>query len=113
MWRGEEKALINQHSTCVCVLKINEALIASGSYRVVKLFDTKQTFKPVVYAVADPNENSLKKKSSCRELAGHNSWVTTLQFDDLKLVSGSMDNTIKIWDLRKTAYPYVCISTVS
>jgi len=88
MWRGEEKALINQHSTCVCVLKINEALIASGSYRVVKLFDTKQTFKPVV------------------ELAGHNSWVTTLQFDDLKLVSGSMDNTIKIWDLRKTAYPY-------
>lgn len=48
-----------------------------------------------------------------RELQGHESWVTGIQFDDVKLVSGSMDNTIKMWDLRNTAYPFVRSSTHS
>lgn len=35
-----------------------------------------------------------------RTLPGHNAPITCLQFDEVHLVSGSLDKTIRIWDLR-------------
>jgi division protein 1 len=35
-----------------------------------------------------------------RTLVGHTAPVTCLQFDEYHLVSGSLDKTVKIWDLR-------------
>ncbi|KAF9002031.1 WD40-repeat-containing domain protein [Cyathus striatus] len=34
-------------------------------------------------------------------LKGHTRAVRALQFDDVKLITGSMDNTIKVWDWRR------------
>lgn len=73
---------------------------------------------------AYPKQNRVylfTESSTCsfdREFKGHENWVTvfslppdldrvnpynyfqSLQFDDTKLMSGSMDSTIKIWDMR-------------
>jgi len=35
-----------------------------------------------------------------RSLVGHTGPVTALQFDDVHLVTGSLDRSIRIWDLR-------------
>lgn len=35
-----------------------------------------------------------------RELPGHSEGIYCIQFDEYKIVSGSRDNTIKIWDIR-------------
>lgn len=35
-----------------------------------------------------------------RTLPGHSAPITCLQFDQVHLVSGSLDKTIRIWDLR-------------
>lgn len=35
-----------------------------------------------------------------RTLPGHNAPITCLQFDQVHLVSGSLDKTVRIWDLR-------------
>jgi division protein 1 len=35
-----------------------------------------------------------------RTLPGHIAPITCLQFDEIHLVSGSLDKTIRIWDLR-------------
>ncbi len=35
-----------------------------------------------------------------RTLLGHTEPVTCLQFDELHIVSGSLDKSIRVWDLR-------------
>lgn len=35
-----------------------------------------------------------------RTLVGHTAPVTSLQFDERHMVSGSLDKTVRIWDLR-------------
>lgn len=46
---------------------------------------------------------SLEKMCPIHRLAAHDNSVTSLQFDDTRVVSGGSDGRVKIWDL-KTGY---------
>jgi len=46
---------------------------------------------------------------TARELPGHTEGIYCVQFDDHKIISGSRDNTIKIWDLNSG----LCARTLS
>lgn len=43
---------------------------------------------------------SLEKMSPIHRLAAHDNSVTSLQFDDTRVVSGGSDGRVKIWDLK-------------
>src|SRR5271155_1804855 len=43
-----------------------------------------------------------------RRLRGHTRAVCTLQFDEVKLITGSMDSTLKVWDWHRGK----CIKTL-
>lgn len=43
-----------------------------------------------------------------RTLAGHAEQITSLQFDDCCIVTGGLDGTVKIWDMRTGG----CMTTV-
>ncbi|SAM01415.1 hypothetical protein [Absidia glauca] len=47
-------------------------------------------------------------KVSTRYLTGHRDSVYCLQFDDTKIITGSRDHTIKIWDMSS----YQCVQTL-
>ncbi|KAI9209182.1 WD40-repeat-containing domain protein [Polychytrium aggregatum] len=55
----------------------------------------------------EKNWASLKFKK--REIKGHQEAVYCLQFDDDKIVSGSRDDTIKIWDMKTGALRHTLI----
>jgi F-box and WD-40 domain protein CDC4 len=42
----------------------------------------------------------LEKGCAIHRLAAHDNSVTTLQFDDTRVVSGGSDGRVKIWDLK-------------
>ena len=43
---------------------------------------------------------SLETNQAVHRLAAHDNSVTSLQFDDSRIVSGGSDGRVKIWDLR-------------
>jgi WD40 repeat protein len=43
---------------------------------------------------------SLEKMAPIHRLAAHDNSVTSLQFDDVRVVSGGSDGRVKIWDLK-------------
>ena len=43
---------------------------------------------------------SLQTMAAVHRLAAHDNSVTTLQFDDARIVSGGSDGRVKIWDLK-------------
>lgn len=43
---------------------------------------------------------SLKTMDAIHRLAAHDNSVTSLQFDDTRVVSGGSDGRVKIWDLK-------------
>jgi F-box and WD-40 domain protein CDC4 len=43
---------------------------------------------------------SLEKMCPIHRLAAHDNSVTSLQFDDTRVVSGGSDGRVKIWDLK-------------
>lgn len=43
---------------------------------------------------------SLESYNPIHRLAAHDNSVTSLQFDELRIVSGGSDGRVKIWDLR-------------
>ena len=43
---------------------------------------------------------SLETMSAVHRLAAHDNSVTSLQFDDTRVVSGGSDGRVKIWDLK-------------
>lgn len=43
---------------------------------------------------------SLAKNGAIHRLAAHDNSVTSLQFDDTRIVSGGSDGRVKIWDLK-------------
>lgn len=44
---------------------------------------------------------SLNEYQPIHRLAAHDNSVTSLQFDDTRIVSGGSDGRVKVWDLRK------------
>jgi WD40 repeat protein len=52
--------------------------------------------------LADPSLAcpTVRTGQAHRTLIGHTAPVTCLQFDEYHLVSGSLDKTVKVWDLR-------------
>lgn len=48
MQTGKDKATLKSHTTCICCLKFNDRMIVSGSFKAIKLWDTK-TYKPITY----------------------------------------------------------------
>eukprot|EP01118_Nematostelium_gracile_P015489 TRINITY_DN6221_c0_g1_i1.p1 TRINITY_DN6221_c0_g1~~TRINITY_DN6221_c0_g1_i1.p1 ORF type:complete len:412 (-),score=115.34 TRINITY_DN6221_c0_g1_i1:20-1255(-) len=121
---------LDGHSQCVsCVEWIEENVILSGSWdHTLKRWDVEQSrnvdslptgkviygvsyqkdIKLVATAHADravrlwdlrSNDNSLVLKT----LSSHKEWVSSVQWHPTKdnlLVSGSHDNTVKVWDIR-------------
>lgn len=43
---------------------------------------------------------SLEKYACVHRLAAHDNSVTSLQFDETRIVSGGSDGRVKVWDLR-------------
>jgi F-box and WD-40 domain protein CDC4 len=43
---------------------------------------------------------SLESKRAIHRLAAHDNSVTSLQFDETRVVSGGSDGRVKIWDLK-------------
>lgn len=43
---------------------------------------------------------SLEEKAPIHRLAAHDNSVTSLQFDDTRIVSGGSDGRVKIWNLK-------------
>ena len=43
---------------------------------------------------------SLEKMAPIHRLAAHDNRVTSLQFDDTRVVSGGSDGRVKVWDLK-------------
>jgi F-box and WD-40 domain protein CDC4 len=43
---------------------------------------------------------SLEKFCAIHRLAAHDNSVTSLQFDDTRVVSGGSDGRVKVWDLK-------------
>jgi F-box and WD-40 domain protein CDC4 len=43
---------------------------------------------------------SLEKMAPIHRLAAHDNSVTSLQFDDTRVVSGGSDGRVKVWDLK-------------
>jgi F-box and WD-40 domain protein CDC4 len=44
---------------------------------------------------------SLTEYQPIHRLAAHDNSVTSLQFDDTRIVSGGSDGRVKVWDLKK------------
>lgn len=42
----------------------------------------------------------LRKMAPIHRLAAHDNSVTSLQFDDVRVVSGGCDGRVKVWDLK-------------
>jgi len=42
----------------------------------------------------------VRTGQSHRTLLGHTGPITCLQFDEIQIASGSLDKTLKVWDLR-------------
>ena len=43
---------------------------------------------------------SLRDMAPIHRLAAHDNSVTSLQFDDVRVVSGGSDGRVKVWDLK-------------
>jgi WD40 repeat protein len=50
MHTGKDKATLRGHTTCICCLKFDDKIIASGSFKAIKLWDTK-TCQPITCAL--------------------------------------------------------------
>ncbi len=71
------------------------AVAAGHSDGIIRLYDIRTASG--ASAELSPSKSSLLP---CRSLAGHTLPITTLQFDDINVVSGSLDRVIRVWDLR-------------
>jgi WD40 repeat protein len=74
------------HKHWVAVLRMNEKYIVSGGDKDVKMWD-------------------LRTGQLAKQFKGHKchlspGWITALQFDENKIVTGSFDRTVKIWDMN-------------
>lgn len=43
---------------------------------------------------------SMSRMAAIHRLAAHDNSVTSLQFDDVRVVSGGSDGRVKVWDLK-------------
>ena len=44
---------------------------------------------------------NLERYECIQQISAHDNSVTSLQFDDRKMVSGSADGSVKLWDLQE------------
>lgn len=57
-------------------------------------------FDPFGYGYGYPYPQSSGSSRQLQKYVGHEGWVQCVQFDDRKIVSGSGDQTIKVWDIE-------------
>jgi F-box and WD-40 domain protein MET30 len=70
-----------QHTNGVTCLKLNDNMLATGSYD------------------STINLWNIETGAVIGTLRGHTSGIRTLQFDDTMLVSGSLDGILRVWKL--------------
>ncbi|GCA63735.1 hypothetical protein KIPB_011637, partial [Kipferlia bialata] len=83
---GREGAVLRGHTGRIrtCCFGLTDAVLATGSSdRTVRLWDTRST-------------------KATHLLKGHTDHVTSLEMDELRLVSGSQDGCVRVWDRRQT-----------
>lgn len=47
---------------------------------------------------------SFQTGTTINEFDAHDDYITAILFNDAKLISTSMDQTVKIWDLKQPGY---------
>jgi division protein 1 len=71
----------------------HHAVATGGADGLVRFWDTRAPATPTSVLTID--------RGCRRTLAGHTLPVTALQFDQHHLISGSLDRSIRVWDLRQ------------
>lgn len=92
------------HTDRLCCMQEDprENLLVTGSRdSTIRLWDTRVLEGGVQAGRSGPAYNSAGDSRACfRVLRGHEGRVCCLQFDEDKIVSGSDDNTVKVWSLH-------------
>ena len=85
----------------VGAIQFYENAVATGhSDGIIRLYDIRSSSSSTTLSVDASPSKSFSNISPFRTFAGHTLPITTLQFDDIHLISGSLDRVIRVWDLR-------------
>lgn len=100
LWEFNQKSNVDAVNDFVGALQFWDFALATGtSDGKIRMWDSKLCILCIV--MHGFNDDCLVRTGQVqRKLPGHNGPITCLQFDEVHLISGSLDNTIKIWDLR-------------
>ena len=91
-----KQSLLTDHKVPTCLTTAQDHLVLAGSEdSVVRLFDARTGDK----RAAQQLTHSYK---------GHSKWITSVRFNpqaENVFLSGSIDGTVKLWDLRNDELP--------
>jgi len=109
---------LSGHADRLCCLQheASEWLVVSGSRdSTIKIWDTRMICRKEPKRARRGNgeeEEVTRKDDSMKTLRGHEGRVCCLQFDEDKIVSGSDDNTVKVWSLTGDEGHEDCVNTL-
>lgn len=112
MWclkTGECTLTLRGHVDRVLCLQFNQHLVVSGSAdKTIKVSILLYYFLFPISTYWKIQVWSLQEERCLTTLYGHGDAVTTISLNDNRIVSGSLDNNIKLWDLASGD----CLSTL-